>query len=86
MESGLKGATKMAGDGMWSNRKQLPYSKPALEEILDQLENCCRRHEEQAGNLPICEICWQRYKNLAERGEKYKITSEDIRHILEVIE
>ena len=76
----------MAVEESWANKERLPYRKRALDEILDQLEDCCRRHGEQAGDLPICETCWQRYKRLADKDDKYKIKSEDIRSILAAIE
>ncbi len=61
-----------------TERKRESYPNPALERISYTLESCCRKRGGEAGRLPICETCKQKYDTLAEKSVDDRIKSEDI--------
>jgi len=61
-----------------TSRKKEDYPSPALGEINNSLESCCRKHGGEAGRLPICKECEQRYDALAEKSVDDRIDSTDI--------
>jgi hypothetical protein len=61
-----------------TSRRKEEYYSPALEEVNNCLESCCRKHGGEAGRLPICKECEQRYDNLVEKSVTDRVDSTDI--------
>jgi hypothetical protein len=65
-----------------TSRRKEEYYSPALEEVNNCLESCCRSHGIEAGVLPICRTCQKTYDFLAEKSVDSHIKSEDIYEVI----